>query len=190
MKTFNSLLLAVIAGLFVTACGSDDKGPDKTESTKTFNNVYRIPIQGIAGSVISTPDTLYLSAIMGADNAPNFISSEFQNSKSYLKVEGLDKAPADTKIQNLQIKIGNNSYNPIGTFAVNPQGSEKASEIELTSDAEVNIIKAVLKELGDKEKVAINITFTPTQTITLATTPVYLDLSINASFRYWVYDKN
>jgi hypothetical protein len=195
MKSFkNALFYAAMAfALFsVSSCSKDDdpKGVEKTE-TKTY--VYKIPIEGIKGSA-QTPAAvnLNLSSIIGSDNAKNFIKSSIQYRDCYLKVDGLIKAPEDTKIQDLKIKIGNGAFQTIGTFAQRGKAifPEKESETVLQENEDIKIVQDLLTELGSKKtaSVPVSITFTPTETIVQSTIPVYLEISVSAVFTYKVFE--
>jgi hypothetical protein len=194
MKASKSILFYVtmaFALFSVSSCSKDDdpKGVEKTE-TKTF--VYRIPIEGIKGSAQTpAPVNLNLSTIIGGDaNAKNFIKSSIQYKDSYLKVDGLIKAPEEAKIQDLKIKIGTGAFSTLGTFAVIPTNKERPTETVLQENTDLKIVQDLLTELGSKKtaSVPVSITFTPTETIVQSNNPVYLEISVSAIFTYKVFE--
>lgn len=182
IKVLLSVLLMSTALFTFTSCGDDDDDPIRETVEKS--HTYSIPVQGIANQPQANVKTeLLLKDAVGESVADNLVSSEFQRSKSSLKIKGLkDIEGENVELRNFKIKVGSKEVD-LGTCTA--KSSEFESDIEYSSDKYTDVIKPIFDELVAKGKKSnVYISFTPSHTMTTKDSPVYLELTIGGSYLY------
>jgi len=197
MKKMDKILGLVLGiALLFTSCGSDDDGPTPVLKTEVKSYTYTTVIKGLApptseGKIEYTLPDLRLSDILGEENAKNFVAAEFQNTGTYMEVEGIKKMESKPELKNFTLQVDNTTPVNFGTCkAENIGKNEFFSDVKNSSNTYVNFINTIFNRLiSSNKKVSLKISFTPTQDI-LEQDEVYLHITINAHYKYNTYPNN
>ncbi|MDH6354422.1 hypothetical protein M2132_000750 [Dysgonomonas sp. PH5-45] len=193
MKTISKILMLTLMAVLFVSCGGDDDGPTMIEKKETYTHIYKIPVEGIEYNPQTPRETnIYLRDIIGEEGAKNIISADIIFLDSYVKLSGLNQIDTLVQVKDFTIKVGNNATTQIGTFANKENGSDILSDMKLQNNIYLKTVEAVLSSLVKSKSKALPIalTYTPTATLTKGTVPVYLEISVSATFRYRVKASN
>lgn len=192
MKVMNKTLGLLLLSVVFVACGSDDDEVTPVVKSLEKTHTYSIAIQGIENQDQNVTATLELKDAVGEEVVNNLISADLQRGGSFIKVRGLRAVTETGKIKDMKITIGGGTPISLGTCTYSPSSAEFNSDIDLSSDKYTDVCKALLDALkANKAKNAkVELSFTPDVTLTLASSPVYLDIAVSGLYKYNTYPTN